>query len=63
MFSFTKNYLRIIDFLNIIYMDDKMINIRFKNFTIKIQGSDLKITLFGFKEILIKGTINNIEFY
>jgi len=62
MLSFTNKYLRILDFKNIIYMDDKFINIMFKNYFIKIHGYNLELTLFGYKEIIIKGTITNIEF-
>ena len=43
-------------------MDDKFINIMFKNYFIKIHGYNLELTLFGYKEIIIKGTITNIEF-
>ena len=62
MLSFTKDFLRVIDFKNIIYMDDKKLNIMFKNYIIKIQGSNLEISVYGYKEIIVKGIINNIEF-
>lgn len=61
MLSFTNKDLRILDFKNIIYMDDKMINIMFKNFIAKIKGSNLEISLYGYKEIIIKGNIISIE--
>lgn len=61
MLSFNKDFLRVIDFKSIIYMDDKYINIMFKNYFTKIQGSSLEIVVYGYKEIIIKGTINNIE--
>ena len=62
MLSFTNKYLRIIDFKNIIYMDNKYINTMFKNYSVKIYGFNLEITTFGYKEIIIKGRILNIEF-
>lgn len=62
MLSFTKDFLRVIDFKNIIYMDDKKLNIMFKNYIIKIQGSNLEISVYGYKEIIVKGIISNIEF-
>ena len=55
MLSFTKDYLRVIDFKNIIYMDDKKLNIMFKNYFVKIQGSNLEIKVYGYKEIIVKG--------
>ena len=39
-----------------------MINIRFNNYYINIQGSNLFITFYGYKEIIIKGTFTKIEF-
>ena len=62
MLSFTKDFLRVIDFKNIIYMDDKKLNIMFKNYIIKIQGYNLEISVYGYKEIIVKGIISNIEF-
>ena len=53
MLSFTKDFLRVIDFKNIIYMDDKKLNIMFKNYIIKIQGSNLEISVYGYKEIIV----------
>ena len=61
MLSFTKDYLRVIDFKNIIYMDDKKLNIMFKNYFVKIQGSNLEIKVYGYKEIIVKGIVSNIE--
>ncbi len=61
MLSFTNEYLRVLDFKNIVYMDDKYINIMFKNYFVKIKGTNLTIALYGYKEIIIKGSINNIE--
>ena len=43
-------------------MDDKKLNIMFKNYIIKIQGSNLEISVYGYKEIIVKGIISNIEF-
>jgi len=34
----------------------------FKNYFIKIYGSNLEICVYGYKEIIIKGRINNIVF-
>ena len=62
MLTRKKDYIRVIDFKNIIFMDDKRINIRFNNYYINIQGSNLFITFFGYKEIIIKGDISKIEF-
>ena len=62
MLSFTNKNIRILDFKNIIYMDDKLINIMFKNYFVKIHGYNLELTLYGYKEIIIKGNILNIEF-
>ena len=62
MLTFTDKYLRIIDFKNIIYMDDKYVGIMFNKYIVKINGSSLEITTYGYKEIIIKGKIYNIEF-
>jgi hypothetical protein len=62
MLTFKNDYLRIIDFKNVVFMNDKYISIMFNNYFVKIQGSNLFITFYGYKEIIIKGTINNIEF-
>ena len=62
MLTIKKDYIRVIDFKNIIFMDDKMINIRFNNYYINIQGLNLFITFYGYKEIIIKGTFTKIEF-
>lgn len=61
MLSFTNEYLKVIDFKNIIYMDDNKVHIMFKKFNVKITGSNLEITFYGYKEIIIKGLIINIE--
>ena len=62
MLTIKKDYIRIIDFLNINFMDDKIIIISFNNYIIKIQGSNLFITFYGYKEIILKGDISKIEF-
>ena len=57
MLTFKNDYLRIIDFKNVLFMNDKYISIMFNNYFVKIQGSNLFITFYGYKEIIIKGTI------
>ena len=55
------NYAYIYNYLEIIKFTDKLIILKLKDLKIHIKGTNMLITKMEKKELLIKGTINNVE--
>lgn len=58
---FDNDYLNIQNFIDINYMEEDKISIKYNDGNIKIIGKKISVIKLLDKEILIKGTINNIE--
>ena len=55
------NYLYVYNYEEIIKFSDKFISLKLKNMKANITGYDMLITKMEKHELLIRGTINNVE--
>lgn len=59
--KFDSNYIDIINYLQINYMEEEKISITFVGGTLNIKGKNLSVIRLIDDEILIKGIVTNIE--
>lgn len=60
-FSFFNNYLNVVNYLEINFLEENKISLSYKNGRILIKGKNLKIKKLLDKEILVYGNIECIE--
>ena len=56
------NCLHVYYYLDLLSLSDKCIELKLKEFTLKIEGENLVVSSMDKHEILIKGTIKNMRF-
>ena len=54
--------LHVYQYVSLVTLSDKLIELKLKEFNIEITGLDLRVASMDNKEILIKGIINNMRF-
>ena len=59
--KFNYNYLNIVNYLTINYMENEKISVNYKGGSLIVKGNNLIITKLLDNEILIKGKFTNIE--
>ena len=60
MIIYYKDELVIKNYLKIIFLDENILKVEFKDFIINIHGDNLQILYFYDKEIILKGNINKV---